>query len=363
MKCSDRQTDRQTGIELLRIVAMFWIIMFHFSDHGVVDMDTSNLNMSWGILAFARIGGGLGNCVFVLISGYVLCDKPFKLSRILKLWAEVFFYSVIIGSICYCLSIVEFTPKSFIKMIFPIISKEYWYMSTYVILYLIYPFLTVLINNLDRKQFEYLIFLTIICFSAIPTFAKAYWLTGTNNLSIFITLFFVGTYIKKFHISGFKRNSLNYLCFVTIGIMIWISELLSKLIGSKNPFYFLWDMYKLPVVLMAILMFLSFNNMKLKESSVISALARTVFGVYLIHMGRLGDYLFKDLINNETVYDKPFWMLIYLIVTSVCIFMFCSIIDIIRAELIEKKVILMLKNKTDNIDKSVSVFLQEKVKN
>lgn len=56
---SNRQIRKHTGIELLRIIVMFWIIAFHYADHGVVDMMKEPVTASWIILALCRIGGGL----------------------------------------------------------------------------------------------------------------------------------------------------------------------------------------------------------------------------------------------------------------------------------------------------------------
>lgn len=52
------KNEREQWIELLRIISMFWIIAFHFSDHGTIDMVTTPLCLNWGILAFSRLGGG-----------------------------------------------------------------------------------------------------------------------------------------------------------------------------------------------------------------------------------------------------------------------------------------------------------------
>lgn len=50
------KNEREQWIELLRIISMFWIIAFHFSDHGTIDMVTTPLCLNWVILAFFRWG-------------------------------------------------------------------------------------------------------------------------------------------------------------------------------------------------------------------------------------------------------------------------------------------------------------------
>lgn len=72
--------QKNAEIEFLRIIAMFWIIAFHYADHGAVDMLMELVTISnWTILAVCRVGGGIGNCIFVLITGYMMWNKSFKL--------------------------------------------------------------------------------------------------------------------------------------------------------------------------------------------------------------------------------------------------------------------------------------------
>lgn len=87
----EKSKKRNLNIEILRIIAMLWIIAFHYVEYGEVNMYTEPLSLNWRVMALAKFGGGVGNCIFVLISGYLLHDKKFKLSRIIILWAEIWF--------------------------------------------------------------------------------------------------------------------------------------------------------------------------------------------------------------------------------------------------------------------------------
>lgn len=55
----NKEADTNTGIELLRIVVMLWIIAFHYVDHGYADMIKEPISVSWIIMALCRIGGVL----------------------------------------------------------------------------------------------------------------------------------------------------------------------------------------------------------------------------------------------------------------------------------------------------------------
>ena len=87
---------RQSNFELLRIVSMLMIIAHHFAYYNVyVTAYISNTaNGLW--LQMMRVGGKIGVSVFVMISGYFLVNsKGFKISKLLKFWLQVLFYSVL----------------------------------------------------------------------------------------------------------------------------------------------------------------------------------------------------------------------------------------------------------------------------
>ena len=69
---------RQSNMELLRIVAMCMIIMFHFSDHNALQIKgTMDLCLDWLVLAFARIGGAFGNCVLLCLQDFLCGIRGF----------------------------------------------------------------------------------------------------------------------------------------------------------------------------------------------------------------------------------------------------------------------------------------------
>lgn len=58
------KSDYNYGIQLLRIVATIWIILFHFVNKGIVDLNNAKMSLGYILLAFCNIGGGVGNCFF-----------------------------------------------------------------------------------------------------------------------------------------------------------------------------------------------------------------------------------------------------------------------------------------------------------
>ena len=97
------------------------------------------------------------NC-FVLISGYFLINSKFKLKKVLNLYLVTIFYSILLF-IPHCI-LYGFSLSNFIKSCLPLLMGTYWFITTYVVLYLLSPFLNILIKNLSKKQ--YLISLGIL---------------------------------------------------------------------------------------------------------------------------------------------------------------------------------------------------------
>ena len=48
---------RNYGIELLRIIAMIWIVAFHYSNKGIVDLMDVDISPNWILLSLCNCGG------------------------------------------------------------------------------------------------------------------------------------------------------------------------------------------------------------------------------------------------------------------------------------------------------------------
>lgn len=159
---------RNYGIDLLRIVAMYMIVLNHcLLLGGVITKATQigigsiNYDISWLLdtLCYCAV-----NC-YALISGYVGVKSKFKLQNIIKLWFQVVFYSVVLNIIIWVtIPNVPINKGLLIQMLMPISFERYWYFSAYFILFAFMPFLNLLLNNLDKSMAtKLLITLILVC--------------------------------------------------------------------------------------------------------------------------------------------------------------------------------------------------------
>lgn len=92
-------TKRNTNIEILRIIAILLIVISHYSVHNVTNVKELSFGINKILLQMMTLGN-IGSELFMLITGYYLINSSkVKLSKLLKLWLQIIFYSV--GSYLY----------------------------------------------------------------------------------------------------------------------------------------------------------------------------------------------------------------------------------------------------------------------
>lgn len=97
---------RIPNFEILRVVAMFLIIVGHFFVHGIcgkgndVNLKYDGTSMidtlSFGITQSLWVISSISVNLYVLISGYFLIQSKAKWSKIPTIWLQTVFYSVCI---------------------------------------------------------------------------------------------------------------------------------------------------------------------------------------------------------------------------------------------------------------------------
>ena len=98
-----KKAPRQSNLELSRILAMYLIVMHHFSVHGGVPIwsGSAPLSLNFYLDQLLSTGGKIGVDLFVLITGYFLAKKISKFSSLVYLWIKTFSY-VLVFFIIFC---------------------------------------------------------------------------------------------------------------------------------------------------------------------------------------------------------------------------------------------------------------------
>lgn len=361
---STKIINRNTSIELLRIISMIMIMFHHFAYHGNFEWNFKEVTLPHLWYDFILMGGKVGVDIFVLISGYFLIEnteKLFQPKKLLKFWGQVVFYSIMTYLLSVMLRLNAFEIKQLIKVCLPITYPGWWFASTYFMLYLIHPFLNKLLHGLSKTEYQYLILMMVLCWSIIPTATTQ--LFESNSLLWFVTLYGIAGYVNLYG-GNQKLQSKHYfsLYFMVLIITYTVSTTFLFL-GTKKEEWSthaidFFEIERLPILLMAITLFMGFVTLKMNYHKWINMIASATFGVYLIHdSSYIRYYLWTNIFKINQYQDSTF-LILYSILVVFILYVSCTMIDLIRKKLVEKPYMLFVNHYTYYFLKSFKIICE-----
>ncbi len=357
---------REINFELLRIVSMIMIVALHYwGKSGFLDSadrETLGFYFAWAIRSFFFCAV---NC-YVLITGYFMSQADFKISRLIKVWLPVFVYSVLIYIIFIIIGGQKFEVLGLIKACLPVTMSAYWYVTVYILLVLISPFINLYINNISELQLKTTINVLVVMFCFVPTIICYSDYTGVKDgysLYWFIVLYLCGGYIRKYEknikISIFK-SFIGYVmfCLFLFGIKIGFYFLTVSVWGEPQFTNMFFRYNSLPVFGASICLFLFFKQLKLTNQilkKVVTFFSPLTFGVYLIHLHPAIKDWFWPAIVDLGRYDNIASIFIHFLCTILTVYLVCSVIEWIRQQVIDKNIEVIL----NCIDRKASVYINK----
>ena len=146
-----KKTKRLANIELLRIISMFFIVLVHYLGRGGVYAAAKPLSVMYGVTTVMDAIVIVAVNVYILISGYVLAESSFKYKRLVDIVLQVFTISVGFYAIMLLLGQITFSVSGLVYAVLPILTKQYWFLSVYVGLYILMPFINKALHALTKK--------------------------------------------------------------------------------------------------------------------------------------------------------------------------------------------------------------------
>lgn len=160
---SGRQTNRQSNWELLRIVAMLMIVAGHFFQQSGF-IRSANAADYWFSI-FAGSGSRIAVNMFLMLGCWFMVDTKFKAHRIIKLYLNVWCFTVPLTILVVCLGFSP-TMKDVARGIFPFVGKGVWFASAYIMLILFSPWLH---KVLEWKEYSIRKLLIVSFLLKLPT--------------------------------------------------------------------------------------------------------------------------------------------------------------------------------------------------
>lgn len=334
-----RQNQRASNLELLRILAMLAIIAHHYvvnssvTDYFVYDETITHQQL---FLEIWGMWGKTGINAFILISGYFMCMMQLTLKRYIKLLVQIFFYGF---TIMLIFAICDYQPLT-TKLLFNQAAGLFRYVNRYFVasfmaFYAFVPLYNIVIRNIDSKHLCYivlgLLFYISICstFFLAPTMYEPLW---------YVTLYFVAAYIRLYPnrwTENLKISSIVLIASVTVAILACILTVhICVETGATQLAPYKWhlvaDSNRFLAFIIGLASFLTAKNIKMGHSKIINGLAAGCFGVLLIHASSdtMRQWLWQDVYNVPAMLKADMPLLIaHAVTTPIIIYLVCSFID------------------------------------
>lgn len=359
---------RESNFELMRIISMFFIVIYHMLvvSGGQLINHTSGFTQMFCELLSLMIIVHVNS--FVLISGYFQYNRKTSFKKVSNLIGMALFYSIIIALIFDITGLTNIDFLGFVKVFSPLEFPNLWFLVMYIALYLLAPYINILIEKLNQKEHRKLLILSFVMFSVIPTIT--YQNTFRNDgftLIHFIFLYILGAYLKKYpiseniHFKNYSRKKKLVIfssLFIFFGIVNYLFFFFSKSVLEMHPGTFITYvcnaikdtsyLYSNPLVVIgSVCYFLIFENFNFK-SKIINYISNSVFAIYIITenpyiLYRL--YYWIGINTKKGIIFEGFDIVIKMFIWSLIIFVACITIECIRKEIIKliKKIISHVK--------------------
>lgn len=284
---------RAANLDLLRIVSMLLIILLHSIDHsGVLEQAEFSPGpirfYVWFTYAMTQVCVNL----YVMLSGYFLVNASFRIQKLVSLWLESVFYGFGLKLVFMLTGQEPFSAASLLSCFFPITTGRYWFLTIYVGLYLISPFLNHLVRTMDERQHACLNICLFVLFSLWNSIHPA--IAGMNSgggwgLTWFVVLYLLAAWLRLYYRPSNKPMlwiAMYFLIPFCMAVLkcLYRGDIIVSIVLPVVTNWFKYD--SAPVYLMSVCLFVAFLNIQIPSSRAsrwISATAPLTFGVYLIH--------------------------------------------------------------------------------
>ena len=337
---------RNSSFELLRIVSMLMIIGLHYfnGNMGGGLQYIPNGHFNYYIMYFLESSCIVGVGSFVLITGYFQVNKrKADTKKVIYLILLMMFYGAFFYLLLLLTGVVGFSSKELIASIAPFLLGRRWFVRTYIILYLLSPYLNVVLQKLNGKQYRALLAILLIFFSLWPSFLPgAPNNDGGYGIITFILFYCIGGYLRKHYNSN---RSFNYYM---VGYLLTtiMTTLFSLYLSSGKG----WGYNFIFNVMGSTFLFLAFSKLKL-SSVKIDYIASFAFVAFLIHSDfSLNQFLYKTILKTQLYYESKYFVVHFL---ACILFMYGAsmIIDLGRRIIVNKiSKIIIINDKIKNFN-------------
>lgn len=371
----NKTKNRIANVDFLRIFSMLTIVVCHATIHlqWMLNNNVNEYSDTVRSLLYTIVHvGQVGVAIFFMISGYFLCQKRFSSGRIISVVIQTLSYSFVFLVLFFILDRFALVPTYICDMfsgdnlfvtifrgVMPVFSNAYWFITTYVVLLLLSPFVNSLINSISEKRFVAL--MSIIALLHVWSICTPF-INFFNPIFYALLCYMAGAWVR---IYGARHNGLllKKQCIAIVLLMILamvtfnfislsgvpMSELLSwrnKVVADNG--------LRIAEIVVAFMLFwfcMIRSDKKVvsgKASVFLGNISAAIFGVYLIHENQ---FIYKVLwggissVTESLAIGSNFIIkTLLMLCASVVVYVACLLIAYLYYDVVIRRLIRMMGN-------------------
>lgn len=295
--------QRSSNFELLRIVAMFMIVLYHIYIHcisgqltagGTGLFTTPQFSKKLTILALIAPMGMIGNHIFILISGYFMANKESEDIHIDKIAKKLLLQQAIAAIVLVVSSVMTYRILRNHNMLVKLISGNVfngmsWYVGYYFCIIL---FGKLFLNKFLKllTQSNYLSFLLVLFACTQFSWVEGNLINLLDGLGRFLVgvfMYTLGGYIRKYGLLDKVKTKLLLITVIMINfwyIVTYYTETTNNVLSGAScqtiPFY---EFFQLTPIIMAVVLFELFKRISAFYSKTINYIGGATLMIYLVH--------------------------------------------------------------------------------
>ena len=353
MTSGQTEEKRNANMDFLRLISMMMVTMLHALTKSdlLLFMGSEVPINGWIAWVFEALSVSAVN-IFMLISGYFLISSKFKNGRLIELVLQTFFYAagvfiffVLLGKI----SLDEMNVYDLLHYFLPIHMETYWFISAYVIMYLLLPLITIGVKTISETQLQRVILWLLIFECVVKSILPVRLTMDKQGYSFlwYLILFLVGAYIRLYGFKILKTATHGWLIFIASTILILLeifalSQIQVRTGRLKEMTLVSLDYNHVLVFFAAIGIFAAFlyaRPLGKKFGRLVCLFSPYCLGVYLLQENPIIRYMWQDWFGLRAAMELPVPIFLFRVIGSVvAMFALGICVDALRSVLFRKVV-------------------------
>ena len=303
METLSAKKQRNSNVELLKIISMVVIIFSHqivpyYYDGvgGIVNFPGAGVPTDPQFLLLSFVGplGLFADVVFIACSAYFLLESNrISVKKIFFLMAS----DVIVMSSALVVRAAigdEISARQILEAIFPTILQANWFVSYYIVFYLLHPFFNYVIRKLDKKGLAIVTLILVVqCNVILFAMGDRPGAVGLKFLC-FISIYFAVAFYKLYGGKLWESKKFNVILLIAMTALYIAFRIAMNYIGLENEYVaerqYYYAHINNPIQIVWALAAINLAVRKPRYNKVVNYFSAMTLLMYLIHQRLLFQY-------------------------------------------------------------------------